>query len=235
MKMRDRGPGAGMLLAICSIAFANAADAGETVTYRYDSLGRLVRVERSGTVNNGVSARYSYDPADNRTRVTVATAGSPSAPSVAGGGFEAPDMGSGYVYRPAGSPATFSGNSGIAGNGSAWGFAAAPDGDQVAFLQGGDGPAVISLPVTGLTPGASYAASFRISARPGFSGIRVTVAFNGIALGSFDPATASFASATTAPFTAAASSGTLTFTANGASIYYASGIDLVTVAAAGSN
>jgi hypothetical protein len=170
--------------------------------------------------------------------VTIAAAAPPpppSAPTVAGGGFEAPDMGSGYVYRPAGSPATFAGNSGVAGNGSAWGFAAAPEGDQVAFLQGGDEPAVISLPVTGLTPGASYKVSFRISIRPGHSANPVSLSFGGTALGTFNPPTAAFTSVTSAAFTAGASSGTLTFTASGSSIYFASGIDMVTVAAAGSN
>ena len=49
------------------------AGASETITYSYDARGRLVKVVRSGTVNNGVSACYSYDKADNRSNVTVAT------------------------------------------------------------------------------------------------------------------------------------------------------------------
>jgi hypothetical protein len=50
-----------------------AAFAAETITYTYDSRGRVVKVERTGTVNNGVTACYAYDRADNRTNVTVAT------------------------------------------------------------------------------------------------------------------------------------------------------------------
>ena len=73
--MRNRGHRAGLALATSAIAWASAAEAGETVTYSYDSLGRLVRVERAGTVNNGVKAQYSYDPADNRANVAVVTAG----------------------------------------------------------------------------------------------------------------------------------------------------------------
>ena len=53
-----------------SIVAAPAA-ATETITYTYDALGRLVSVTRSGTVNNGASASYSYDPANNRTNVTT--------------------------------------------------------------------------------------------------------------------------------------------------------------------
>jgi hypothetical protein len=52
-------------------AAAIAAWATETVTYTYDSRGRLVKVERSGTVNNNVKAEYKYDKADNRTNVNV--------------------------------------------------------------------------------------------------------------------------------------------------------------------
>jgi len=51
------------------------AAASETITYTYDALGRLVTVSRSGTVNNGASANYTYDPANNRTNVTTTAPG----------------------------------------------------------------------------------------------------------------------------------------------------------------
>jgi hypothetical protein len=53
------------------------AIASETITYTYDARGRLVKVVRSGTVNNNVQAEYKYDKADNRTNVNVT---SPNAP-----------------------------------------------------------------------------------------------------------------------------------------------------------
>ena len=40
--------------------------AAETVTYTYDAKGRLVKVVRTGTVNNNVETVYTYDKADNR-------------------------------------------------------------------------------------------------------------------------------------------------------------------------
>jgi hypothetical protein len=58
------------------LASATSAAATETITYTYDARGRLVKVERSGTVNNGVTADYTHDKADNRSNVTVT--GSPN-------------------------------------------------------------------------------------------------------------------------------------------------------------
>lgn len=50
--------------------------ATETVTYTYDAKGRLVKVVRTGTVNNGVTTEYTHDKADNRKKVKVT--GAPS-------------------------------------------------------------------------------------------------------------------------------------------------------------
>jgi YD repeat-containing protein len=52
-----------------------SAPASETITYQYDALGRLVQVTRSGSVNNGAAAAYTYDPANNRTNVTTTAPG----------------------------------------------------------------------------------------------------------------------------------------------------------------
>lgn len=53
-----------------------SAHATETITYTYDAKGRLIKVERSGSVNNNVKAEYTLDKAENRTNVTVT--GSPN-------------------------------------------------------------------------------------------------------------------------------------------------------------
>ena len=58
------------------VAGYQPAQAGETVTYRYDAKGRLVKVERLGTANNGVNTQYSHDKANNRK--SVKTTGSPN-------------------------------------------------------------------------------------------------------------------------------------------------------------
>jgi hypothetical protein len=63
--------GSKIALAAAALAVTAAAVANETITYTYDARGRLVKVERGGTVNNGVKAEYKYDKGDNRTNVNM--------------------------------------------------------------------------------------------------------------------------------------------------------------------
>ncbi len=56
----------------------SAAMSAETITYSYDAKGRLVKVVRTGTVNNNVTVDYEHDKADNRTRQK--TTNSPNPP-----------------------------------------------------------------------------------------------------------------------------------------------------------
>ncbi|MEA3046223.1 MAG: hypothetical protein QOJ53_555 [Sphingomonadales bacterium] len=56
---------------------ATDSRASETINYTYDARGRLVKAERSGTVNNNVKAEYKYDRAENRTNVNVVSPNSP--------------------------------------------------------------------------------------------------------------------------------------------------------------
>jgi len=71
----------GEKLAFAAAALAAAATAAamasETITYTYDARGRLIKVERTGSVNNNVKAEYKYDKADNRTNVNVTSPNSP--------------------------------------------------------------------------------------------------------------------------------------------------------------
>ena len=65
-----------LVLAGTMLALSSAAQAAETITYRYDARGRLIKVERSGSVNNGVVTTYQHDKANNRT--AKSTTGSPN-------------------------------------------------------------------------------------------------------------------------------------------------------------
>lgn len=54
------------LIVALAIASPEAASAGETINYTYDSLGRLIAAKSTGTVNSGEVASYCYDGAGNR-------------------------------------------------------------------------------------------------------------------------------------------------------------------------
>lgn len=64
--------------AVAVVIWSGMAHANETITYTYDAKGRLVKVVRSGTVNNGVTTEYTHDKADNRKNLK--TTGSPNPP-----------------------------------------------------------------------------------------------------------------------------------------------------------
>lgn len=67
-------------IGLVGAAVAGAATAAETITYSYDAKGRLVKVERSGTVNNGVATNYTFDKAHNRLIKTTAGSANPPPP-----------------------------------------------------------------------------------------------------------------------------------------------------------
>ncbi len=59
---------------------ASAAQAAETITYKYDAKGRLIEVKRTGTVNNNVQTTYTHDKANNRKTVVVSGSGNATPP-----------------------------------------------------------------------------------------------------------------------------------------------------------
>jgi Calx-beta domain/Bacterial cadherin-like domain len=63
----------------CSLlALASAAEAVETVTFRYDALGRLVATSSTDTVNPGVTSSIGYDAAGNRSIYAASVSGAPA-------------------------------------------------------------------------------------------------------------------------------------------------------------
>jgi YD repeat-containing protein len=67
-----------LLAAITGLTVTAAAHAAETITYTYDAKGRLVKVVRTGTVNNNVQTTYDHDKADNRKKVTTTGSSNPT-------------------------------------------------------------------------------------------------------------------------------------------------------------
>lgn len=57
-----------VMLLTSSSAMALAA---ETSTFTYDAKGRLTKVVKTGSVNNGVTVEVAHDKANNRTKIKV--------------------------------------------------------------------------------------------------------------------------------------------------------------------
>lgn len=64
-------------LAFALVGTGSSALATETITYSYDAKGRLIKVVRTGSVNNNVTVDYEHDKADNRTRQKVTNSPNP--------------------------------------------------------------------------------------------------------------------------------------------------------------
>ncbi len=154
----------------CSIlALASAAQAGETVIYRYDALGRLTATTSSGTVNNGVTSTIGYDPAGNRSIFATSVSGPPAfsvseAAAAEGGGlvFTVVKNGTGAASVSYGT-ANGSAGAGADYNGVSGGlsFAAGESSKTVAVTtiddSGDESNETLSLNLSGPSAGASIA------------------------------------------------------------------------------
>jgi hypothetical protein len=121
-------------------------------------------------------------------------------------GFELPAVGSGpgaYVYDPSGSPWTFQSTAGVTGNGSA--FTAdnpsAPQGSQVAFVQGGG-----SISQSFYLDGGSYILSLDSAQRGSgnHGGQQIEVLVDGAVVGTITPLGTGYQRYSTASLTVAA-------------------------------
>ena len=63
-----------------AIMLAARSASPETIGYRYDALGRLVRVDRVGAAKGGIDTAYHYDQADNRAVRWTGSGAAPAAP-----------------------------------------------------------------------------------------------------------------------------------------------------------
>ncbi|HEV2818693.1 MAG TPA: hypothetical protein VGW40_15895, partial [Allosphingosinicella sp.] len=158
------------------------------------------------------------------------------APIVPHTSFEVPEVGTGSQYNPSIGMATFESKAGVAGNGSSWGFAAAPDGDQVAFLQSNSsGTGSISEKLTNLIPGRSYQLSFYLAKRSSANANPVTVSVDGVVLGTFTPGSTSFAQFTASAFQATGTTATLTFSGAASATEKVSALDKLALVQLASN
>ena len=171
---------------------------GEMVSDYNVTFGRALSINLTG--------EYGYRNGQMLVKATVGAV----APN-GGGGFETPAVGDGnYQIAPSGSGWSFSGSVGISDNGSALtsGNPKAPEGNQVAFIQGGSS-SVITQGLQSLTAGATYAVTFSAAQRANCCGnggedfqVFVDGSLSGsVLIGTFRPGTTDYRNYSTAVFT----------------------------------
>jgi hypothetical protein len=141
------------------------------------------------------------------------TVNAPS-PQPGDAGFETPHVGTGawgdFKYDPSGTAWTFSGNAGVAGNGSGFtsGNPTAPEGTQVGFLQK-TGSFSQAVTLSAGTYDLTFFAAQRGNTQASSQTFEVLV--DGTSVGTFTPAGKSYSSLTTGSFTVRAGSRTVQF------------------------
>jgi hypothetical protein len=182
----------------------------------------------TSTAYVAVSGVFTLGPGSTSASVWVWNGGSPAAwaddlelyhlpdpppASLSAGGFETPSVGTGlsaYQYNPSGSPWTFDSDSGVAGNGSLFtaGNPNAPEGSQVAFLQ-----SYGSISQTVTFAAGTYNISFLAAQRGNSQASSQTfeVLVDGAVVGTFTPASTTYAAYSTGSFTVAAGAHTIAF------------------------
>ena len=160
-----------------------------------------------------ITAVYSGDTNfATSTSSAVSQVVNQATPSIGDPGFEQPAVATGaFEYDPTGSPWVFTGSSGISGNNSGFtsGNPPAPQGVQVAFLQG---TGSFSQSVTGWAAG-SYVLTFDAAQRGNFgvSQQNLEVLIDGSVVGTFKPSSTSYQGYSTASFTVTAGTHTIEF------------------------
>ena len=152
------------------------------------------------TIRAAQAGNANFNPAPNVDQSFTVS------PAVAGGftngGFEVPNLGGGFQYAPAGATWVFTG-AGISGNGSGFtsGNPPAPEGVQVAFLQGSGSQVAQSANIAAGT----YTLSIRAAQRGNFqSGTQVLqVLVDGVPVGQFQPPSTAYTNYQTPAFTIA--------------------------------
>jgi hypothetical protein len=159
---------------------------------------------------NGSPGAAKYD----NFKLLASTAGSTSL-SVPNFGFETPVVGYGnFQYAPAGGIWTFAGGTGVSASGS--GFTSggvAPEGNQIAFIQGGN-TSIISQSITGFQANTNYIVTFGAIQRTNCcnaGGQDIQVYLDTNLLGTFHPATYGYVEYSTSTFTTTAGAHTVKF------------------------
>lgn len=148
----------------------------------------------------------------------------PPPTALVNGGFETPSTGS-YVYAPAGATWAFVGGAGISGNGNAFtgGNPTAPEGKQVAFIQGNGSSVAQTVSLNAGNYTVCLRAAQRGNYQQGAQIIRVLL--DGVEVGRYQPAGTSYGSYQTAAFPVIAGSHVLTLQGAGSGTDFTAFVD----------
>jgi YD repeat-containing protein len=158
----DRSIGAALLMGCgCVVGVAQAA---ETTTYSYNSLGRLSRVEIAGGPGNSSVVDYQYDLAGNRQHYIVSGSTSSGSITINPFGSTANTTANGVVLgvRISGSPAA-TGTVTFTENGTFLGSSFVYDGQASVILEGFSlGTHTVTASYSGDSSNAPYSYTFTI-------------------------------------------------------------------------
>ncbi|MFO0810213.1 MAG: PKD domain-containing protein, partial [Gemmataceae bacterium] len=189
---------------------------GNSWTFGNGSTGSALQPTHAYTAAGTYTATLTVTDKDGASvnqsvMVTVTLTVPPVPVSLQNSGFESPNIGPGaYLYNPTGTPWTFSGQSGVSGNGS--GFTgsnpAAPEGTQVLFLQN-TGSVSQSLALEAGSYSITFKAAQRVNLQSSAQILRVLV--DSAVVGTFRPDGSAYGDYETAAFAVTTGNHTIRF------------------------
>jgi hypothetical protein len=215
---------------------ANASGSGNVLSGAVDSEGDTITAVAGtfttahGSVTIATNGTYTYTPNtgyvgsdsfgftaqtvdDSTSGIVNVTVNAVTVNTIGAAGFESPNVGTGswgdFQYNPTGTPWTFTGGTGVAGNGSGFtsGNPNAPEGTQVGFLQ-----MTGSISQSVNFAAGSYTLSFAAAQRANSGGAQsFQVLVDGQVIGSYSGLSTAYTTLTTSVFTVAAGNHTITF------------------------
>jgi serine protease len=185
----------GLAVSFSSLTTAVCTVSGNTVSLLTTGTC-TIRASQAGNAN--------YTAAPNVDQSFSVGAGGGGTPFT-NGGFETPNLGGSFQYAPSGATWVFSGGAGISGNGTGFtsGNPPAPEGVQVAFIQG----AGSQIAQTANIAAGTYTLSLRAAQRGNFnSGTQIVqLQVDGVTVGQYQPPSSAYGSYQTSAFSIASS------------------------------
>lgn len=189
---------AGASIATCSAVSLSGTGNARTATCATSGL-------TAGT--HSIVASYSGDSGNTASSSSALSQVITSGSAFANGGFESPSVAGGYQYAPSGATWTFIGGAGITANGTGFtnGNPNAPEGSQVAFVQGSGSGVTQTATLAAGQYTLGLQAAQRGNYQFGTQVIRVQV--DGVTVGQYQPPGVAYSSYQTPAFTLSTTGG----------------------------